>query len=1074
MHLRVAFLLLFLLSGIHAFSQIFHPPVTNYTPVDYGKQRNPENWCIAQDHRGVMYFGNAYGVITYDGTRWGFVPVTEGSFVTSLHYQDGIVYAGASGEFGFIAPSDSGKLVYHSLAAELPEEEWYFGSVWEIHPACGSILFQAEDMVALYDPEAGTINTIFPETSFHTSFSVRGEVWLRERDIGLVSIDGCSGSKTIVSEDSLFKDAGIFSIIDFTNKIWFATQSDGIFQTSGNGQNPTLLEQNDSALINSALIYGGTRISEDVIALYTSQKGVILLDREGRVTGRIDKSVGLRVNDVKDIFMDRDRNLWIALSNGIANANYYSPLSFFGDESGISGNVQAIMRHAGELFVGTSTGLYSRNPYAERDKRKFAPNKDIPYQVWDLHSSEDRLLIGTGNGLYRWNNGTPKLILQKNTNTIDVLDNGDIIITGADGVFILNAYLELIDSLAAPNNGTVSSVVAPNPLKGDAEIWAGLFNEGVFRINRENGQYTFDAYNDFDGLIPGAWTKPFLLDDEVVFGSPAGLLTFIDEEIVKQSLDDSLKDDPDYYRGYFDVTELEDSLYLSAISLLAQGNGRTWACIDEQLLYFENGNAIVKPFMGIGYGRNNQFYLETDGTMWVGTADGLIRYQEQPDKIYQADFTTIFSRISVNERPLMEGVFGSIKEGILLGQKSQTTLDYSDNSITFEFAAPFFENDHPVMYSWKLEGHDNEWTEWSTETKAVYTNLYEGDYTFLVKARNVFGVESEIAQYEFSIETPWFRTTLAYIGYGILAILLVFIAIRISVMRLKAKNIKLERIVSERTAEIAGKNKVLEIQRDEILEQKNEIQDSINYAWRIQDAILPTDEEFHENLSDAFVLFRPKDVVSGDFYWFARVHDRMVVVCADCTGHGVPGAFMSMIGSDKLNQAVKERKITDPGEILSFVNQGIKFSLKQDDTSDATRDGMDAAICTIDLKEQKLYYAGAHRPLWIVENNELSEITATKSAVGGFTDDNQQFEVHTIDLKGDLRFYMTSDGYADQFGGPKGKKLKVKTMKEFILSIQKEPMKAQEKMMEEHILGWMNDEYEQIDDICVIGFRLSC
>jgi serine phosphatase RsbU (regulator of sigma subunit) len=336
---------------------------------------------------------------------------------------------------------------------------------------------------------------------------------------------------------------------------------------------------------------------------------------------------------------------------------------------------------------------------------------------------------------------------------------------------------------------------------------------------------------------------------------------------------------------------------------------------------------------------------------------------------------------------------------------------------------------------------------------------------------NIYQTVSEQASFSFSVAPPWYRTIWAFIGYVLVLILAIFAAIRISSAQLRAKNVRLERIVQERTAEIEKKNAALEQQNDEILHQKKEIEDSINYARRIQEAILPINMDIANAYPESFVLFRPKDIVSGDFYWFGATETHTILVCADCTGHGVPGALMSMIGSDKLNQAVLQNGLTNPADILSFVNRGIKNSLKQDEDKDTTRDGMDAAIMSFSKDLSTVQYAGANRALWMVRDGELMEYAPTKSAVGGFTPDDQAYVVHDIAPMAGDRFYMTTDGYADQFGGMGGKKLKVKTLKDFIMELHQQPMATQSEILEQRFNEWRGD-LEQIDDVCVIGVRL--
>jgi serine phosphatase RsbU (regulator of sigma subunit) len=280
-----------------------------------------------------------------------------------------------------------------------------------------------------------------------------------------------------------------------------------------------------------------------------------------------------------------------------------------------------------------------------------------------------------------------------------------------------------------------------------------------------------------------------------------------------------------------------------------------------------------------------------------------------------------------------------------------------------------------------------------------------------------------------------------------------------------------------RSYRINKKNAISLERKNIIIEQKNkEITDSINYARRIQNSLLTTGSILEKNLPEHFILYRPKDIVSGDFYWFHPFEDKTakgsLIAAADCTGHGVPGAFMSLIGKEKLDKAASIT--TSPGKILSFLNVNVKNALQQDSTQLA-RDGMDIALVRLELKGQtaQLKYAGANRPIWIIRNGTevIEEIKATKHAIAGFTSDEQAFEEHDIELsKGDT-FYIFSDGYADQFGGDKHKKLTTKTFKKLLISQQSKTLQQQETYYNEFIDRWM-DEQEQIDDMLMIGIRV--
>ncbi len=259
----------------------------------------------------------------------------------------------------------------------------------------------------------------------------------------------------------------------------------------------------------------------------------------------------------------------------------------------------------------------------------------------------------------------------------------------------------------------------------------------------------------------------------------------------------------------------------------------------------------------------------------------------------------------------------------------------------------------------------------------------------------------------------------------------------------------------------------------EILHAKNlDITSSITYAKRIQEAILPNQEIISNHFLESFILNQPKDIVSGDFYWFDRIGNHVLFALADCTGHGVPGAFMSMIGAGKLNDAVAQS--ADTSVILSLLNKGVKSALKQSETDEsATRDGMDIALCSVDTNTRIVKYAGANRPIWIIRNGQtaVEEIKATKKAIGGFTEDSQHFDSHEIKFEKGDTFYISTDGFADTFGGLEEKKVTTKRFKEILVSIQDKTMKEQEQHLDNFIETWKGGT-EQIDDILVIGVRL--
>lgn len=297
---------------------------------------------------------------------------------------------------------------------------------------------------------------------------------------------------------------------------------------------------------------------------------------------------------------------------------------------------------------------------------------------------------------------------------------------------------------------------------------------------------------------------------------------------------------------------------------------------------------------------------------------------------------------------------------------------------------------------------------------------------------------------------------------------------------------ELEQKVIERTAKISHQKEEIELQRDslsskntqlkfaydEIEEQKKQITDSIHYARRIQDAILPADAYINRVLPDSFVLYKPKDIVSGDFYWVNDKDDKVIVAVVDCTGHGVPGAFMSIVGNNNLNIAVNVTGARKPSMILDALNEGVTKSLRQKEGVSGVKDGMDIALCSFDFKNNKLEFAAAFNPIFHVRDNILTQYDADKFPIGAFMDEElKKFKNNEIDLiKGDV-IYIFSDGYKDQFGGKDDKKFMVKKFKILLAEISNLPMQEQKSILDKTIVDWMSNTV-QVDDILVVGVRV--
>jgi serine phosphatase RsbU (regulator of sigma subunit) len=578
-------------------------------------------------------------------------------------------------------------------------------------------------------------------------------------------------------------------------------------------------------------------------------------------------------------------------------------------------------------------------------------------------------------------------------------------------------------------------------------------------------------YGTKEGLEDG-YIRSVAIDHKknIWITTPNGLYWYNRKTFKKFGEAEGLKNNSNIYSLTFDK---RGYLYL--------GNGRGLDRLDLNTFYSTN-KLSIKSYTDqdgfIGDECNlNASAIDENGKLWLGTVKGVTVFDIKWDKYnlkapatHITDIRLDFEKFNYD---LYSSVFDSINK-LPLNLK----LPYNKNHLTFDFVGLSYTNPDVVVYQYKLEGLEDKWSPLTSKTEATYPSLPPGTYTFKVKARNNDGEwNDEPAEFTFTItppfwKTPWFIILIIIAGsFGI------FGFIKYRTKKLEESKQILEEQVQERTKELRAEKEKVEKINLEVIEQKNiieeknkDITDSINYAKRIQLAVLPALSLIDTGFKDNFIFYRPKDIVSGDFYWYAEKEGKYFIAAADCTGHGVPGAFMSMIGTNLLNQSVIEKGIVEPGKILTAINNGLKEAFSISELRFDTKDGMDIALCAYDINKNILEYAGANRPLYFIRNGVLEEIKATKNPIGAQTPTDFPFVNHCFHLQKDDVFYLTSDGYADQFGGADGKKFMTKKLKELFIEIHHKSMLDQKNIIENTILNWMNG-YEQIDDELVIGIK---
>jgi ligand-binding sensor domain-containing protein/serine phosphatase RsbU (regulator of sigma subunit) len=1026
-------------------------------------------YSICQDKKGNLWIGTVSGgVCKYDGL--GFINYTskEGladNIVTSIvEDKKGNLWMGT---YGGLSKFDGKQFKNYTEKDGLCNNQVYKiiedrqGNIWIATGGGGVSKFDGNHFTNYTEKEGLASNIVWTIVQDHM-----GDIWFGTQK-GLSRFDGKKFA-TFSKKDGLIADIVYSLYEDRTQHLWIGTLKglSCLYKKAF-----TNFDSRDGLVYNSVW-----SIAED-------RSGHIWLGTTGGLS-QFNKSTfvnyttdqGLSNNTIWCIKEDREGNLWFGTNGGgidkYANRCFVS----YSEADGLNNDiVNAIYKdRQGDTWFGTANGVTRSKGGAmfSMEEKQGLVNK----RVWSmLQDNEDRMWFATYKGVSvydgkKFRNFTEKDGLSANNVYAILQDKKGILWFGTnDGISIYDGKHFYSYNI---KDGLPDKVVRSVFEDHEGFLWFAT-NSGVVKLlscNNDFSQPRFLTLTTKDGLVNNKVIA--IAEDKkgaMWFGTNGGINVYKSKENKK---------------AIVDTITVYDGLSNDGIVLLKfDKKGNLWVGTSkgigkmDMLKYQTNGKKSIKNytksegFSGVECNQN-AVYEDHQGHLWFGTIKGAIRYTAQEDKLNQVAPATHISNIRL---------FFENMDLMQQGKDPNLVLSHKKNHLTFDYIGISLAVPEKVRYKYILEGLDKFWSPVTKETHVTYSTLPPGDYTFKVKACNNDDVWNELPQtFSFSITPPiWQRPW--FIVFCIVAVVaIVYILVRLRLRSLIKQQALLEEKVELRTKELKEeKEKVEEINLEviaqkEIIEGKNkDITDSIHYAKRIQEAILPSRSLIVKALPQSFVLFRPKDIVSGDFYWFASQQNKVLMAAVDCTGHGVPGAFMSMIGNTLLNEIVLEKGMVNPAEILNNLHEGVRQSLKQNLDDAETNDGMDVALCCLDLDNLELSYAAAYRPLYHLSDGALKEIKGDKYAIGGsHIEEKRRFTNNVIKIKKGDTIYLFTDGYADQFGGPDGKKFLSKRFQEMLLSINNLPMSEQEIILDKKIREWRGAE-EQVDDILVIGIKME-
>jgi serine phosphatase RsbU (regulator of sigma subunit) len=1062
----------------------------------FRESRETENqsWAICQDNNNVMLFANRKGILAFDGQDWQSIKIPTIPYSLQANPVDGSIYVGGDNSFGKLVRAETGQYKYIALSGDSSS----VGVITKIVFDKNLVWFYGEQSITRYNLETGKSELCLRSKTGYpfTGMLVNSKnTFVNVMDKGLFRVENDTLFPIVTGY--LTEKTDILFSLPYNNEKVLVGLSDGnlsLFDGIKYYDYPV----KDDGYLRDNILSEGIAIGDSLYAFSTLDGGAMVIERKnGNVRFTINNQNELPDDEVFATGLDRNGGLWLSHQYGLSRADLKLPVQNYSIYPGLTGNLSAALKYNNELFVSSSEGVFyltevknyaeiqvmvkdetASSKQAESEQAQQSSRKNIFSRIFGKKISKEQTPVAQGGTVNNENkNKSENKYVNKTVNRLksvnylykkvegfnekcrQLVSTSDGILAATNkGLFIINNH-----KATQVGNSRYINSISWQPDDGKYYIAAG---DGYFTVRNVNGRWITESpdpsYSDAVYSIVKTSSGTLWLGSD-------NMALRVDQGKMKYSKFNIKNDFPQRYNLGISgdtVFLLTDSgIYYfekNKNEFLSSNIGRSSAFTSLNFLYPLSNKTWIRhgaEWINLGGSSGGSAKKEIpllkifSEVVYINDERGNMLVIDGENRLFRINLTKS-TKINPESDVFIKRIFN---ESGSVFNLSDVVFNRGDKIVNFDVVAPGYLKQNTTQYQYTVSKLMSEWSPWSERTSYNLMISDPGDYVLKVRAKDLWGNIGEPVSLKFTIKAPFTQTLAFYILVIVVVLSIIVAIVRFRERSLQEKNMILEEKVRERTAEIEA--------------QKQEITSSIEYASRIQLAMLPEKNHFETHFSDYFILYKPRDIVSGDFYWVGENEKHIFFTVADCTGHGVPGAFMSALGISTLQDIITNNSDLTASSVLGLLREKIKTSLHQTGKEGEAADGMDVAFCVLHKNKKILEYSGAFNPLLICQNGELKEYKADRMPIGIYYGEKRLFTNYEINIKKGDTIYVFSDGYVDQFGGPDGSKYKLANFKKLLSKIHDKSMEEQYKIIHDELTRWKGTA-SQVDDITILGIRI--